>query len=264
MNDLLVENITQKDVRHYWDYMRNNYVPQPISDNKNPLSPKFIRNIWGILSSFCTWASVEFQLPNPMDQVPAHRYKLPPIEPYKTVSIPSKSILLKIDQKASVVSKREFYALLSVFLKVFNKMRCHYGVVPYITEFKRGLDHRGEYAATFKMAYQRIVGKPWEESCKEANLEFENIASALAESSDMQMETAINSLDDYLDDIRLFIEGFAEQVNEYIQTQEPGLQRNFFVDEIEQFIANNTKLLTNLQTIAKSLATLCKGQSSSL
>jgi len=108
MNDLLVENITQKDVRHYWDYMRNNYVPQPISDNKNPLSPKFIRNIWGILSSFCTWASVEFQLPNPMDQVPAHRYKLPPIEPYKTVSIPSKSILLKIDQKASVVSKREF------------------------------------------------------------------------------------------------------------------------------------------------------------
>ncbi len=35
---------------------------------------------------------------------------------------------------------------------------------------------------------------------------------------------------------------------------------NFFVDEVGQYIANNTKLMTNLQTIAESLNTRCKGR----
>jgi integrase/recombinase XerD len=83
LKDPLVEKITPKDVRQYLDFMRNDYVPQRISGNKKPLSPKSIRNIWMMLSSFFTWATVEFQIPNPMDQVPAPRYKLPPVEPFK-------------------------------------------------------------------------------------------------------------------------------------------------------------------------------------
>lgn len=35
---------------------------------------------------------------------------------------------------------------------------------------------------------------------------------------------------------------------------------NFFVDEVGQYIADNVKLMTNLQTIAESLNTKCKGQ----
>ena len=35
---------------------------------------------------------------------------------------------------------------------------------------------------------------------------------------------------------------------------------NFFVDEVGQFIAENAKLMVNLQTIAESLNTYCKGR----
>ncbi|MDD3127613.1 MAG: BREX system P-loop protein BrxC, partial [Candidatus Izemoplasmatales bacterium] len=35
---------------------------------------------------------------------------------------------------------------------------------------------------------------------------------------------------------------------------------NFFVDEVGQYIAENVKLMTNLQTIAESLATKCRGR----
>jgi hypothetical protein len=35
---------------------------------------------------------------------------------------------------------------------------------------------------------------------------------------------------------------------------------NFFVDEVGQYIAENTKLMTNLQTVAESLATKCQGR----
>ena len=46
----------------------------------------------------------------------------------------------------------------------------------------------------------------------------------------------------------------------YIASQASGFRLNFFVDEVGQYIAGNTKLMTNLQTIAESLATKCKGQ----
>jgi hypothetical protein len=54
---------------------------------------------------------------------------------------------------------------------------------------------------------------------------------------------------------------FANMVNDYIQKQAPGFRLNFFVDEVGQYVADNIKLMTNLQTIAESLATICRGQS---
>ena len=70
-----------------------------------------------------------------------------------------------------------------------------------------------------------------------------------------------NIIDAYRQDYKLSIEDFAEQVNDYIKKQKPGFRLNFFVDEVGQYIADNVKLMTNLQTIAESLATKCKGQS---
>ena len=49
-------------------------------------------------------------------------------------------------------------------------------------------------------------------------------------------------------------------INDYLQTQGPDFRLNFFVDEVGQYVADNVKLMTNLQTIAESLATKCKGR----
>ena len=56
------------------------------------------------------------------------------------------------------------------------------------------------------------------------------------------------------------IEDFADEVKAYIQRQAPDFRLNFFVDEVGQYIADNVKLMTNLQTIAESLATKCRGR----
>ena len=50
----------------------------------------------------------------------------------KAVSIPSRSILFNIDQKADIVSKRSTDAVLGVFLKVFNEMSGYFGREPHI------------------------------------------------------------------------------------------------------------------------------------
>ena len=49
-------------------------------------------------------------------------------------------------------------------------------------------------------------------------------------------------------------------MNAYIAAAGPDFRLNFFVDEVGQYIAENIKLMTNLQTIAESLATKCRGR----
>lgn len=177
----------------------------------------------------------------------------------KAVSIPSKSILFNIDQKADVISKDEFDALLSVFVKVFDEMRGYYGKQGHIAQFERDLDNRGVYK-DFKTTYQEIAGIPWENGREEAILQNQNIAVAYSRVTGNSESSADGIIDKYRQDYSVSIEDFAEDVKDYIDQQSPNFRLNFFVDEVGQYIAEHVKLMTNLQTIAESLATKCKGR----
>ena len=177
----------------------------------------------------------------------------------RAVAIPSKSILFNIDQKADVISKTQFDALLAVFVKVFDEMCGYYGKQGHIAQFERDLDSRGLYAK-FTMAYQSLAGKGWNKGREQALLESQNIAKAYAEATGESDSTALGILDKYRSQYRVSIEDFADQVNAYINKQSPGFRLNFFVDEVGQYIAENVKLMTNLQTIAESLATKSRGR----
>ncbi|MFQ5420220.1 MAG: BREX system P-loop protein BrxC, partial [Anaerolineae bacterium] len=177
----------------------------------------------------------------------------------RAVSIPSRSILFNIDQKADVISKKEIDAVLAVFVKVFAEMSGYYGKQGHIAQFERDLDNRGQYMA-FKEAYAQIAGKPWERGREVALLEKRHIAAAYAQATGSPESDVQDILDKYRQQYKLSIEDFAEQVNDYIARQEPNFRLNFFVDELGQYIADNVKLMTNLQTIAESLATKCNGR----
>ncbi len=177
----------------------------------------------------------------------------------KAVSIPSESILFNIDQKADVISKNEPDALLSVFAKVFDEMCGYYGKQGYISNFERDLDDREIYH-TFQEAYRSISGKSWQEGRKESLLESSNIDKAFAQATSQGVPNVENVLDKYRNDYSLSVEDFANLVNRYIERQAPGFRLNFFVDEVGQFVAGNIQLMTNLQTIAESLATKCRGK----
>lgn len=177
----------------------------------------------------------------------------------KAVSIPSKSILFNIDQKADVISKTEVDALLSVFQKVFDEMCGYFGKQPHIAQFERDLDSRGVLPA-FKAAYAQVAGKEWERGREQALLEKSNIAKAYVKATGAPESDATDILGHYRKDHRVSIEDFATTVKAWIDAQGPRFRLNFFVDEVGQYIADNIKLMTNLQTIAETLNTKCKGQ----
>ena len=176
----------------------------------------------------------------------------------RAVEIPSRSILFNIDQKADVIAKTQTDALLGVFQKVFDELSGYYGKQPYIAQFERD-----SIAATPRrfpaglcggraptLAARTRTGHPRRRQVGKAYC----VATGAAESEGLAI------LDKYRKDYRSSIEDFADRVKAYVDAQGPKFRLNFFVDEVGQYIADNVKLMTNLQTIAESLNTKCRGR----
>lgn len=174
----------------------------------------------------------------------------------RAVNIPSESILFNIDQKADVISKTELDALIAVFVKVFDEHCGYYGKQAYIAQFERDLESDGQLA-DFRGVFETISGMPWDKGRARAKRMSSSVDKAYSE---ITGQPVTDILDKYRLDYRLSIEDFADQVKAYIDSKENDFRLNFFVDEVGQYIADNVKLMTNLQTVAESLATKCQGR----
>lgn len=177
----------------------------------------------------------------------------------KADKIPAKSLLFNIDQKASIITKDATDALLKVFVKVFDESRGYFGNQGHVARFERDLDQSGHYQA-FQDAFQRLTGKPWLDERKNYIIQGRNIDRAYAEIIGGDAPTDI--LKQYSNDYAVSIEDFADEVVDWLDQQpDKNFRLNFFVDEVGQFIGDDTKLMLNLQTIAESLNTKAKGRS---
>ena len=174
----------------------------------------------------------------------------------KAVSVPSESILFNIDQKADVISKKDVDALLAVFVKVFDEHCGYYGKHGYIASFERQLDVDG-LLEPFTKAFEASSGISWEKGREKVVRVGSHIDKAFTE---VTGETVKDVIGRYQRDYKLSIEDFANQVKKYVEARGKDFRLNFFVDEAGQYIADNTKLMTNLQTVAETLATKCRGR----
>jgi hypothetical protein len=174
----------------------------------------------------------------------------------------SESILFNIDQQAQITSKTDANAILQVFYKVFYDHQGFYGFQPHVAEFEAYLSKEGKYDA-FKIAFEADYHKSWEEARKDYvdPLISDAIAQACGKIYNQDPDKYEDYLDTWEDKQKFSIEDFALKVNDYIKSKPGNFRLNFFVDEVGQYIAENTKLMLNLQTIAESLNTKCNGNS---
>lgn len=180
----------------------------------------------------------------------------------KAIRIPSESILFNIDQQAQITTKQDQDAVLNVFYKVFYDHLGYFGAQRHVAEFEQWLDDEGLYA-DFVEHFEKEGGEHWtsarrkyfDPKVKKATAEV--LSRLRGDSAD----NYINVMDTLRRDSQASIEDFCEKVMAYISKKPGGFRLNFFVDEVGQFISDNTKLMLNLQTIAETLATKTKGQS---
>lgn len=177
----------------------------------------------------------------------------------KALTLPTKTILFNIDQKSNIGNQHKAESLLPVFIKVMNELQ-GFSTIPVVAEFEIDLQKQGIYE-DFKSKYEGISKKSWEKGRTASFLEEANMSKALAEIKNTTTDFTSGILNKYKDKVNdVSIEDFALRVKEYIDTQPANFRLIFCVDEMGQFISDNTKLMLNLQTIAESLATKCKNQ----
>ena len=87
-------------------------------------------------------------------------------------------------------------------------------------------------------------------------------SQALSEALGKTQEGARSWLDKAEDDFKslLTVENFARWIREYLDSRGPNHRIVFLVDEIGQFIGQDTHLMLNLQTITENLGTACGGR----
>jgi hypothetical protein len=178
----------------------------------------------------------------------------------KAARIPSRSILFNIDQKADHIGGEGSAPILEVFVKVFNELRGYHGKQGHIAKFEHDLAKAGQLTA-FKECYAKTNGRTWEQDRDAiATVRQKAFVTAYASHFKIPEDGAYSVLANLREGYRLDIQTFAEQVKEYLDEQGADFRLNFFVDEVGQFIGQDSKRMLNLQTVAETLATVCQGR----
>ena len=178
----------------------------------------------------------------------------------KAANISTDVILFNIDSKSGMAdSQNNKEAILSVFLKVFNQKLGYYGANPFLADLERHLSDEGKYEE-FKQAFAKIRGKEWIDTRHMFRFIQDSVCQALVDIGYMSMDAAKNWCDTSTGVYNIDVTTFASMVNSYIEKKGTNHHVIFLVDEIGQYIGDDSKLMLNLQTVTEDLSTHCHGK----
>ena len=168
-------------------------------------------------------------------------------------------ILFNVDSKSASDSKTNKEAIKDVFMKVFNEYLGYCGSIPFLADFERKLDESGKYQQ-FKDKFFEVSGTAWEEAREDYYFIQDEIIEAVSALGIMSEEAARNWAANAESTYSFSIDQFADYVRKYCNKKGENHHVIFLVDEIGQYIADDSKLMVNLQTVAEDLGTACQGK----
>lgn len=176
-------------------------------------------------------------------------------------NVPADIILFNISSVAgveTVTQKKD--QILTVFEKTFNEKigLCN---LPECAEFERYLISQNKYEE-FQEEYKNINGLDWKESRRREFHRKDRIRKPYAKVMGISEEDAQISLieidKDYKNNIS--IDYFTNIVKNYLDSKGNNHHVVFLVDEIGQYMEDDTSLMLNLQTIVEDLGKKCEGR----
>ncbi len=174
------------------------------------------------------------------------------------LSISTDVISFNIDSKSETSGTKDKDTILNVFLKVFNE-KLGYSTNPHLADLERQLDDDGRYDE-FKSRYEKISGDSWVDSRHKFNFRKDRVVKTLVDMDYMAEETANDWSRSTVNPYEISISSFAQMVKEYLDKKEEKHQIVFLVDEMGQYIGDNSDLMLNLQTITENLGSYCQGR----
>ena len=173
----------------------------------------------------------------------------------RSLHTPTRAVLFNIDAKDDKSTRERGSAMIEVFYKVYFEARGLYSKDLGVGALERDLEDRGELAR-FREAYQEEAGHTWEVGRVNTVFSEALVSKALARLGH-EVDQPFRS---YREQLNLSAEAFAQDVASWLDRQGAHQRIAFFVDEVGQFIGDDSQLMLNLQTITEQLATHCPGR----
>jgi len=177
----------------------------------------------------------------------------------KAVNASTKDVILfNIDSKANTANKGD-EQIVNIFMRAFNDMRGYLGEVFWVADLEEDLEEKGLYES-FKTEFASINGNNWEERRITYGFEQDDIIEALAKCGSMSREAAVRLFENDGASYTFSVEKFAKKLDKYCKSKGKDHQVIFLVDEVGQYIGENSELMLNLQTIVEELGTKLRGK----
>lgn len=174
-------------------------------------------------------------------------------------TIPADVVLFNIDSKSEVNGKQSKVAIVSVLQNVFNEMQGFSGANPFLADLERKLTDEGKYGL-FKEKFEDSFGTEWTEARNDFDFIQDDVVEVLDEIGFMSVEAGRNWCEKATGDYKYKVEDFAALVKKYLEKKGNNHHIVFLIDEIGQYIGDDSKLMLNLQTVTEDLGTACQGK----
>lgn len=175
------------------------------------------------------------------------------------IDTPTDVISFNIDAKSQSDSKQNKDAIVNVFLKVFNAMQGFSSTNPHLADLERKLREVGLFDK-FKEIFEEEYGDKWEASRQDFDFIQDTVVDVLVDIDFMSEAAARNWCEKANEPYQISIEDFAKRVKSYINSKGKNHHVVFLVDEMGQYIGDNSNLMLNLQTVTEELGKECMGK----
>ena len=166
-------------------------------------------------------------------------------------------VLFNIDSKAKSDSKSKTQAIMDIMIRAFNEAVGYCGASPWVADLERTLDEEGKLQE-FVETFESISGRNWTQTRAKALLNRDSMIKALVAVRGMSEESAKIFIEDQTRNFTNTTEDFGKIVNAYCEKHSSRVV--FLMDEVGQFIGDNTQLMLNLQTCVEDLGKFTHGK----
>ena len=133
------------------------------------------------------------------------------------------------------------------------------GAIPHLADLERKLSEDGRYDE-FKAKFEEATGDVWQEARNDFDFIQDDVVDVLADMGFMSVEAARNWCEKASGTYNISIEDFAKMVKRYLDRRGNNHHVVFLVDEIGQYIGDDSALMLNLQTVTEDLGRFCNGK----
>lgn len=174
----------------------------------------------------------------------------------RCINIPTKSILFNIDIEGPI--NKDKTAVLRVFTKVFYNHLGYFGDDLKIAKLERFIDSKGK-TEQFRAVFEQINGASWLDSRASYAFFEDDIVSVLQEVLGMS-EIAARNWFNGEENGDMSIKQLVEEIKAYVDSQGKAFRLLFCVDEVGQYIGDDSDLMINLQSIVEEIGSKCQGK----